>query len=219
MLNSLRFLSVCAVLGLASAAFAEQVDNPEYAHWAKYKAGTFVSYKQTSEMPGMANMPGMPAGMNMAAMMPQITVTTKLTEVKPDSLTLEVNMSMTQMGQTRDNKTTRTVPAKIEKSEIKPTVADGVTAEMKNVKECKDSVEVKGKKIDTVTREFDTVVTSAELSNGRGRGGSNSMTAHMKVWTADEIPGNLVKSETNTKMEEMGDIKQTMTVVDYNVVK
>jgi hypothetical protein len=41
----------------------------------------------------------------------------------------------------------------------------------------------------------------------------------MKVWIAEEVPGNLVKSETSTKMEEMGDLKQTMTVVDYNVVK
>jgi hypothetical protein len=217
----LRLMVMAAVLGISSAAFAELVDNPEYAHWAKYKAGTFVSYKQATDMPGMANIEGMPPGMNMAAMMPQITMTSKLTEVKPDALTLETTMATTQMGQTRDNKTTRTVPAKIEKAEIKPTSVDGVTAEMKNVKEGKDSVEVKGKKIDTITREFDTVVTSSEMSasRGRGRGDSTTMTAHMKVWSSTEVPGNMVKSETTTKMEEMGDVKQTMTLVDYSVVK
>jgi hypothetical protein len=215
----LRFVAVLAVLGLASAAFAEQIDNPEYAQWSKYKAGTFVSLKQASEMSGMADMPGMPAGMNMAAMMPQITITTKLTEVKPEVLTLEVTTSSSQMGQTRDNKATRTIPAKIEKPTTNPATTQGSSAELKNMKEGKDTVEVKGKKIDTITREYDTVITNSPVTGGRGRGGATTTNAHIKVWSAEEVPGGMVKNETTTKMEGMGDMKQTMTVVDFDVVK
>jgi hypothetical protein len=218
---SLRSLAVCAVLALSSAAFAEQIDNPEYTQWSKYKAGTFVSLKQATEMPGMASMPGMPAGMDMSAMMPQITITTKLTEVKPDALTLEVTTSTTQMGQTRDNKVTRTVPVKIDKPATNPAATQGASAELKNMKEGKDTVEVKGKKIDTITREYDTITTASPTAGGRGAlaGTSTPTTAHMKVWTSQEVPGGMVKSETTTKMEEMGDMKMTMTLVDYTVNK
>jgi hypothetical protein len=218
---SLRLVAVLAVLGLTSAAFAEQIDNPEYAQWSKYKAGTFVSLRQSTEMPGMADMPGMPPGMDMAAMMPQITITTKLTEVKPDALTLEVTTATSQMGQTRETKTTRSVPAKIDKPTTTPAATQGATAEMKNLKEGKDTVEVKSKKLETVTREYDTTVTQSSASGAptAGRGGDAPMAAHMKVWTSADVPGGMVKSETTAKVQDAGYVKSTLTLVDYAVVK
>jgi hypothetical protein len=39
MRNTPKLFPAVAILALSSAAFAEQVDNPEYAQWSKYKAG------------------------------------------------------------------------------------------------------------------------------------------------------------------------------------
>jgi hypothetical protein len=218
---SLRYLAVCAMLGVASGAFAEQIDNPEYAQWSKYKAGTFAAIKTATEMPGLANMEGVPPGMNMAAMMPQITITTKLTEVKPEALTLEVTTSTAQMGQARDNKATRIVPAKIDKPATNPAATQGASAELKNLKEGTETVEVKDKKLECATRDYDTVGTNSGMAGGpgTGRGAATSTAAHMKVWTSVEVPGGMVKTEITTKMEGMGDIKQTMTLVDFAIVK
>jgi hypothetical protein len=232
MKRNLVVVSVCAIFGLCAAVFAEQVDNPEYAAWVKYKAGTFVTIQQSTEMPGMANMPGMEGMGNMAAMMPQTTVTTKLTEVKPEALTLELTTTTTMMGQPRENKTTRTVPAKMDVATTQPTAtatAATRSAEIKDMKTGKDTVEIKGKKLETTTQEFTTTTTTGMPGMGAGRGAGRGparggadeapMTAHMKVWSSPEVPNGMVKTETTTTMDPVGEVKMIQTVVDYNVVR
>jgi hypothetical protein len=222
----IRGVAVVAVLGLAGVALAEQVDNPEYKDWSKYKAGTFVAMQQSTELPGMADMPGMPPGMNMAAMMPSTKTTTKLTEVKPESLTLEVTTETTQMGQTNSSKTTRVVAAKIDKAPATATATAPGEVELKDLKEGKETVEINGKKVNTVTREFRTTVSGSGMGmargRGRGRAGADNeppTPARMKTWTSSEVPLGLVKSETTTTTDEMGDVKMTMKVVDFDVAK
>jgi hypothetical protein len=222
----IRGVAVAAVLGLAGVALAEQIDNPEYKDWSKYKAGTYVTMQQSTELPGMADMPGMPPGMNMAAMMPSTKTTTKLTEVKAESLTLEVTTETTQMGQSNSSKATRVVSAKIDKAPATATATAPAEVELKDLKEGKETLEINGKKVNTVTREFTTTTTGAGLgmgmARGRGRAGAGSETptaARVKTWTSADVPLGLVKSETTTTADEMGDVKLTMKLVDFDVAK
>lgn len=207
----IRCLAAVAIVALSSAAFAEQIDNPEYAQWSKYKAGTFITMQQTTEMPSMPQM---------AAMMPQTKVTTKLTEVKPESLTLEVTSTTTSGGQSRDTKVVRTIPAKIEKPAATniSSLPDGTTVEMKDLKEGKETIEVKGKKLETMTREFTSVATVGRGGAGAGAPAGMGVNSKMKTWSSAEIPGGMVKTETTSTME-MGEIKMNMLLLDYTVVK
>jgi hypothetical protein len=217
---SLRFMAAWAVVGLASAAFAEQIDNPEYVQWSKYKAGTYASLRQTTEMPSLGKFEGAPPGLNAAAMTPQITVTTKLTEVRPEALTFEVTTLTIQGGDESETTTTRTVPAKIESATTQPAATEGMSGEMKNIKEGKDSIEVKNKFLKTVTKEYDTTVTEVLKVGGAspGRGGM-TVARHIKVWSSEAVPGGLVQRETTTKVSGLGDTIVTITLVDYTIAK
>jgi len=215
-------LGLVAVLGVSTVALAEQIDNPEYAQWSKYKAGTYVTTQQAMTMSG--DMPaGMPAGMDMSAMMPKVTTTTKLTEVKPDSLTLEVSSDTTQMGRTTNSKNTRTIPAKIDKPTATGTAPATSAAQLKDLKEGKDTFQINGKTLDTTTREY-TATNSADVPgmNRGGRGGANGEAmpgeSHVKIWSSPDVPGGMVKMEMTAKQQQM-EIKTTNTVTDYKVEK
>jgi hypothetical protein len=195
-------LSGLTLLLLTSTAFAQQIENAEYKDWARFKVGTAVTMKQTTAMPASALPPGMPAGFDMAAMMPQISITTKLIDLKPDSLTLEISNTSTQMGRSNTTKTTRVVAAKIEKPTTVPATQD---ASIKNLKEGKDTIDINGKKYEATTREYDGTATVAGVT----------ATSHVKIWTVPAIPGGMVKTETTTKTAELGDMTSTMTVVDF----
>ncbi|HVT83350.1 MAG TPA: hypothetical protein VHM90_22105, partial [Phycisphaerae bacterium] len=125
-----------------------------------------------------------------------------------DSLTLEITTTQTANGQSHDSKMTRTVAAKIDKPAT--SMPAGVTGEVKDMKEGKDTLEVKGAKLETTTKEFTTTATTGP--------GAAPTESHMKIWSSTEVPGGMVKTETASKTE-MGDMKMTMTVVDYAVVK
>jgi hypothetical protein len=220
-----RYLPLLPILLLAAAAHAEQIDNPEYTQWARYKPGTYVTMQQTTDMGAMAMPTGMPPGMNMADMMPKISITTKLTEVKPDALTLEVTTTTTQMGQSQDRKTTRSVPAKIEKP-VAPTTAATQSIELSDLKEGQETLEIKGRKIETSWREYTSNAAAPDdTGRGRGRGRGTTATApasgktHTKIWSSPDVPGTTVKTETTTTMDQMGDVKSSMTVVDFDIIK
>ena len=231
MRHFLKFSLAAAVLGLSTVALADQIDNSEYKEWASYKPGTSITMKQSTELGQMALPPGMPAGMDMSSMMPSTTTTTKLVEVKPDSLTLELTSTMTQMGRSNDNKTTRVVPAKIEKPTTVPAAtASTQAAQVKDMKEGKEVVEVAGKKVNTITHEFTTTGTvdtgaPADIP-GRGRAGRGAPAAggtptesHVKTWTSSEVPGGSVKMEAKSTVEGMGEVKTVSALIDFNIVK
>src|ERR1700744_383103 len=104
-----RCMSIVACMaGLSGVVRAEQVDNPAYTSWAKFKPGTTVTYSQSSDM-------AMPAGVAG----PQMTIPGKLVEVKPEGVTLEVSSEMTMMGQTHTTPARQQdVPAKIDKENV-----------------------------------------------------------------------------------------------------
>jgi hypothetical protein len=101
--------SLIAILGLASFLFtftgsamaAEQVENPTYASWSKYKPGTEVTSNQTMVM----------TGMTMKMEMHQ-----KLTKVTDDNVTVDTWSIMDMGGTKRETpKHSMTIPAKVDK--------------------------------------------------------------------------------------------------------
>jgi hypothetical protein len=192
-----RCLSIAAcIAGFSGAVKAEQIDNPAYQSWAKYKPGTTVTYKQTTEMNNPA----------MAAMgKPETVMTEKLIEVKPDVAIIEITMETTMMGQTHTMPARQSeVPAKVEKDQ--QGVPQNVKGEVKDMKEGTDKVDVNGKSVDATTREFTVVATEPQ-----------PMTAHIKVWTTPDVPGSMVK--TVNDVQEPMKMTSTMTLVDFQPAK
>jgi hypothetical protein len=191
-----RCLSIAACLaGLSGVVRAEQVDNPAYTSWAKYKPGTTVTYKQSMEME-----------MKMPMAMPQITITEKLVEVKPDAVVLEVSSQSTGgMGGPHNMAPhQQEIPAKIEKE--KAEVPSSVKGEVKDVKQGKDKIDVNGKSVDATTTEMTVEATEPR-----------AMTAHVKVWRAEEVPGGMVK--TVTDVQSPMKTTSTMSLESFNIVK
>lgn len=182
-------------------AQAELVDNPAYQHWAKYKAGTFTTYKMTMEVPGM------PAGMAGQSH----TLTNKLVEITPEKATVETSMAMGIPG-APNRSSKQVIPAKIEKEKVedadfKSNNPQAKDIKVKDIKTGTDKVDVKGETLDTVTREA-TIESSQE---------GETMVAKTKVWTTDKVPGGLVKMETNA--EKPMTMKTSMILGDYHVEK
>ena len=205
---ALRLLAACLILGCSSAAFAELVDNPAYQNWAKFKPGSGVTFKQSTTVSVMG-----PTAM-------ESTITQKLVTVKPDSVTVEVT---TSQGVTSSSKTTTVIPAKIEKGleYIGPPEPD-TKVEVKDMKEGKDTIDVKGAKVDAATHEFTVTMTQIPATTPATNPAIvlvDTMTLKAKVWTSPTVPGGMIKTEQNGTMGQMGDMKSTITLVDFTIAK
>jgi hypothetical protein len=156
---------------------AEQIDNPQYASWAKLKPGSSVTYKSVTD----TKMAQMPQPMHM-----ETTMTQTLRKVEADALTVEVSSKTTMNGQEMTAApSTVIIPAKVEKG--KEDLPPEMKGEVKDVKTGKETIEVNGKKYATTTREYTVVMTKPMM-----------MTQKMKVWNSPEVPGGLVKSTSST---------------------
>ena len=115
MKRSLRTFAVAAALLMgASVCMAEQIDNPQYKNWAKFKPGTTVTTKTVSDMGGNKT---------------EMETTTTLVDVAPDKLTLEAKTSMVMQGNKMDMPANKTeVQAKIEKPAATAPAADAPKA-------------------------------------------------------------------------------------------
>jgi hypothetical protein len=142
------FLGLLATLIAAGQAHAEQVDNPQYQAWSRYKAGTTV----TSKMEIGAQ------GFNMTQ-----DVTQTLKEITADKAVVEVAMTTNMGGMSRPMSQTREIPAKVEKGQeyITPDVK-GTMKETGN-----ETVEVAGKKYDCKIMEFTGESARGGKSNGK----------------------------------------------------
>ena len=207
MRKSIALLAFLTLGALSSAAFAEQVDNPVYVSWAKYKPGTTVTYKQTAEMSMMQGMKT------------ETTITTKLVEVKPEAVTLESTTKMSIGGQEFAAPGTgtpikQTIPAKVEKGQENiPPGVNANNAQVKDMKDGKDNVEVSGKKYDTATHEFTMI---AEMPANAGGG---TMNMQVKTWNTTDVPGGFVKSESNGTVGVAGTVKNSLILADYTIAK
>jgi hypothetical protein len=124
----------------------------------------------------------------------EMTMTSKLVDMKPEEATVETTTKMVMMGnESTMPANTMKVPAKVDSGKAGPAAPD-----MKNVKEGTEKVDVGGKSYNCKTKEYDTE--------------ANGSKTHMKVWTSDEVPGGTVKMESTTTGQ--ADTKMTMTLVD-----
>ena len=127
-----------AVLGLvlsASTVRAEDVDNPEYVQWSKFKVGSFVTMKMETETGGNKT---------------EMENTTTLVELTKEKAVIETKGHMMMGGNKIDipaNK--REIPAKVKK-------AEGGKGEGPKAKEGNEEIEVGGKKVKCKTVEADT---------------------------------------------------------------
>ncbi|MBI3830571.1 MAG: hypothetical protein HY291_13705 [Planctomycetes bacterium] len=168
-----------ALLGLSGLVRAETIDNPEYKHWSQYKAGTWVTWKQTTDAAGNKS----------------VTETTlKLVEVNADKAVIETLMKMEVAGQKIEQPAQkRDVPAKIEKP---APVKQEEVKDAPKPKEGEDTVTVAGKAL-----KCKTIETTLDAAGQKGT---------TKAWTSDEVPGQMVKSETKTPQVTM-----TMELVGF----
>ena len=136
----MRILSLAFVLPLLLAGFAAAdepatIDNPEFAHWSKFKVGTWV--KLESEQTG--------GGQTM-----KTTMTHKVVELTKEKAVIETTMSFGMPGM-EPQTTKRDVPAKMPKPPEVPKTDESLKPE---VKEGEETIEVVGKKIKCKTTEM-----------------------------------------------------------------
>lgn len=177
-------LALVAAAGLARAE--ETVDSPLYKQWAKFKAGTSVTYKQQTDVAGQ-KMDG--------------EATYTLLEVTPTEAVIEIKNTMTMPdGKKIDTPAQKMpYPAKIPKSQAPPDPAapkEETNEPKPKVTEGTEEVEISGKKYKCKT-------TATEMTQG-----DQKMVS--KTWMSDDIPGGLVKMETTGANMS---VKQTISAV------
>lgn len=115
---------------------------------------------------------------DMAGTQTASTITYKLAELTPEKAVIEMATSMEVAGQKIDTPAQKMdYPAKVEKTEGKP--ADAPPADLKNSEE----------KLETAAGAFACKVMEMVIAQQGSEGNT-------KVWSSDEVPGTLVKSET-----------------------
>ena len=189
-----RILAAGAVFAFATAAFAEQVDNPAYKAWVACKVGASVTRQTTQTGGGPAY---------------EATVIEKLVKVTPQTVVIESTRTMKMAGkETKIPPTEVTIPAKVEKDQAGlPNQALENKPKVLGMKEGKETLDLKGKKIETVTRDFKAEITQDE----------DKMTVQLKTWFSPDIPGGMVKSVMT--VEQPAKMTSTETVIDFSLAK
>ncbi|MEI8198292.1 MAG: hypothetical protein WCI73_20555, partial [Phycisphaerae bacterium] len=177
---------VAALLLVSTGSFCfagEQIDNPQYKSWAKYKPGTSVTVKTQTDMDGSQN---------------EMETTTTLADLTAEKAVVETKMAVVAAGQKMEMPASKMViPAKIDKPVADP--ADATNTPKADVKEGTEILEVAGQKIDCKWVQTKTTV-----------GGKNGVS---KVWTSDAVPTGMVKMDTNLEGDSKGSIKMMMTAL------
>jgi hypothetical protein len=198
-----------AVASPSSVVIAELVDNPDYQDWAKYKPGSGVTLKQTTDFDQLGGQPTTTEAIR----------TETLLEVKPDAITIETTWTYTDEGRTRVNKTKRTINATVKKGqEYTPQGEAYGRVEIMDMKEGQDTVDVKGVKVNVVTREYKIIQTDTRPASNPAKP-PESETNKIKTWSTPEVPGGKVRAERNYSSSLMDRMKTTDTLVDFTIVK
>ena len=193
----MRSVVTCLVCGLvvfglvvSTAQAGEKVDNPLYKHWAKFKPGAFSELKTESEVMGMKNVS---------------TMTTTLKELTPEKAVVEMSVVSVVNGQeTKVPPQKQEILAKIEEEKAKeldtPKKGDKRNgAEIIGVGE--EEIKVGDKKVKCKWAEMKMT--------------QEDTTTTTKVWTTDEVPGQVVKMVTN--MDGKMKMKTEGTLAKYSV--
>lgn len=167
-------LASVAVLALAvTTASAEEIDNPEFASWSKFKKGTSVTLKMSSTAAGMTF---------------ETVTTSTLVEVGADKVVLE-SMGVTKVNgmeiktpaAKRDLPKTIKLPDNVKKPDPKDAK---VEKPMGTFEEGTETLKIGGTEIKTKWFK-----AKAEIAGSK---------TESKTWMSDEVPGQLVKMEATT---------------------
>jgi hypothetical protein len=177
-----RFAAVFAVFAFVVPAIAQdKIPNSEFTSWSKFKKGTSVTLKATSEVMGMAS---------------EVLVTNTLVETGDDKLVIETSsvtkfngMEFKSPALKRDVTKTIELPKGVKKEDAVAGKPPGT------VEEGTETLKIAGMEVKTKWYKY-----SAEVEKVKTEG---------KTWMSDDVPGMLVKSEmstsgalaTKTKME------------------
>ena len=168
-----RLLAAASLILLAGgiALAQEKVDNPEFANWSKFKKGTSVTLKSTSDVAGMTT---------------ESTITTTLVDVGTDKLVVEMSTATKANGMEfktppikRDVLKTIPLPEGVKKEEFAKGKVPGT------LEEGTETLKVAGK-------EYKTKWYKTKTSAG-------GMNIEGKIWMTEEVPGMVVKMESSTK--------------------
>jgi hypothetical protein len=178
-----RLFGVAAILLLLAATGTAQdtIPNPEFANWSKFKKGTSVTHKATTEVMGMAS---------------EVLVTNTLLETGGDKVVIESSTVVKANGMEfktppmkRDVTKTITLPKGVKKEEAAAGKPPGT------IEEGTETLKIAGVEVKTKWYKY-----SAEVDKVKTEG---------RTWMSDDVPGMLVKTElstsgtfaTKTKME------------------
>jgi hypothetical protein len=185
-----RALAMVVVLA-ATTAFADapkpgdMVNNPPYAHWAQFPVGTAVTVKEVVTL----------ADGSLA----ETVVTSKLVAKDKNRLTVETvavgGAGGQHGGAAEQTKTLTDYPAKVKFEHAHSQVSTGYS-----VTEGKEVVDLKGKQVEAEWVE-------ATTANG-------DETVVEKVWTAQDVPGGIVKQTVTRKKAGKVASQSTLSVVE-----
>lgn len=181
MRNLLRLLALVCLIGGSAFAQEKLVDNPEYQNWAKFKAGAFAKLKTVVE----TNVGGQTQKI-------ETTMTTKLIELTADKVVLEMSTSTVFMG------------TAIEQPPMKRDVPKQVTQAQK------EQAETPKAKVEEGTEDVTLNGQKYACKWIKTKTSANGMDVVSKIWTCPDVPGQVVKMETD--LGATG--KQTMQLVE-----
>jgi hypothetical protein len=164
----------------------DMVNNPPYAHWSQFAVGTSVTTKEIVTLSDGSAV--------------EAVVNSKLLSKSKDKLTVETLVTGggagKQAGAVEQTKTLTDFPAKVKFEQTDTPDVAGYS-----VTEGKELVDVKGKQVEA---EW----TEATASNG-------DETVVEKVWTAQNIPGGIVKQTVTKKKGAQVASSSELVLVEY----
>ena len=163
-----RFIAIVAPLALIGATDkpqpGEMVNNPPYANWSAFPAGTSVTQRETISVAD---------GTTVA-----VDITSKLVSRTKDAVVVETTMGEVGggggTGEAAATKTVETFPSKVKMSQAQTPETAGTA-----VTEGTEALAYQGKSVDT---EWVSVVTR-----------SGDTVTEEKVWTLKDVPGGIVR--------------------------
>ena len=179
-----------------AARACEEIDNPMYKHWARFKPGAFSEYKTIQTNP------------NGDEIQKSITtIVTTLMAITPEKAVVETRLVNITDGRRMEMPVrTYDVPAKIEETDAsKPhTLKKGDKiegAEVVGVSEGEEEIKIGDRKIkckwaETKTKDPDSTVTTT------------------KIWSSDDVPDRAVKDITTREGKEKVTIEGSLIKYD-----
>ena len=166
-------LTITAVVIALFPAFAmaqDTVPNPEFASWSKFKKGTSITHKATTETGGATS---------------EVLLTSTLVEVEADKVVIETTsvakvngMEFKSPPMKRELAKTITLPKGAKKEDATVGKPSGT------VEEGTETLKVSGVEVKAKWYKF-----SAQVDKVKSEG---------KTWMSEEVPGMLVKTEVST---------------------